>query len=435
MITLEKTNNRGKFGCGALATADPDPRNYQWKNLGIGSRLTVNNSEQIPFEVLNQGDSNACGGFAAAYYKFAIEYRQIQNTKKFSPYTTYGWRVSGAYMGEGMYTEDINKGMLQHGVPFYQPWDNGIYTAEEACKLVEAHKAEFADEAYKFRNQSYYECTNWVEVMQAIKATGGCLIMIPIYRNYWTNLDGYIEVQEGTETGLYHFLCAIDYTDDFKYVKCINSWGDYNELGGYIYLNTDNITLQEATAWVDPFVEEELKAFSFPDVATDRWSYGCIQICARNHIMDGFEDGTFRPNEPLTRDQATRVMSTLLDLDPVPYKNCFKDVEADRWSAQFIQACYNAGIIVGTGEDKFEGERSLTREQMAVILVNAYNITPRSYHGEFEDVKSDRWSSGYIATVYSENLMVGVSDTEFCPESPITREQMAVIACKLIGAV
>ena len=72
MITLEKTNNRGKFGCGALVTADPDPRNYQWKNLGIGSRLTVNNSEQIPFEVLNQGDSNACGGFAAAYYKFAI---------------------------------------------------------------------------------------------------------------------------------------------------------------------------------------------------------------------------------------------------------------------------------------------------------------------------------------------------------------------------
>ena len=62
-------------------------------------------------------------------------------------------------------------------------------------------------------------------------------------------------------------------------------------------------------------------------------------------------------------------------------------------------------------------------------------ISQKGLGCDFEDVKSDRWSSGYIATVYSEDLMVGVSDTEFCPESPITREQMAVIACKLIGAV
>lgn len=282
------------YGGGGIVQPNPDPRNYEWSKLGLGSRLTPNDHSAVPeFNIMNQGVSSACGGYAAAYYKYAIEHRQINNTRNFSPYATYGYRVEDAYEGEGMYTKDICKGLQKNGVPFFQPSDNGEYTYEEAKQLATKPRPEYAEEALLFANESYYYCNTWTEIMQAIKETGGCLILVPIYLNMY-GTDPYINQYEGEFTGIYHFLCAVDYSDDFKYVKCVNGWGDYNDTHGYVYLSTE-LEFEEAVAFVDTTVEEELKAFDFTDIDETRWSYDYVQTCARSHIMEGFDDKSFQP--------------------------------------------------------------------------------------------------------------------------------------------
>lgn len=448
MITLEKTKSRINFG--GRIDENPDPRNYMWGKLGMGTVLTPSDHIDYPFEVLNQLSSNACGGFAAAQYKFVIEYKQIQNKRKFSPYTTYGWRVGSAMWGEGMYMHDVNEGVLQHGIPFYQPFDDkGPYTFTSCRKVVTAHKDEFAEEAFKFRNYSYYACNSWTEVMQAIKLTGGCLIMIPIYDNYGS-YHAVIDKQSGNFQG-YHFLCAYDYTDDFKYVKCINSWGNYNDLGGHIMLNVNAVTLTEASAWVDRNVEDEYRLFDFKDVEETRWSYKYIQSVAREHHMDGYEDNSFKPEKPLTRAEAARVFCSILKLQPVSYRGTFWDIDhqSDHWASQFIQAAYDRGLIAGIDNPEnpnfkplFMPDEYLTRAQMSVLLCKAYKLDTDKWLGKdlpFVDVSKEHWAKNYIAAVSDADLMGGwqneFDDYVFAPDEPFTREQMAVIITLLTNCM
>lgn len=432
---LDNESRLGALRLGALPEEHKDPRNYEWNKLGMGTKLTPNDHSKVPkFRILDQGASNACGGFAAAAYKYAIEYRQIGNVRCFSPYWTYGNRVSGARWCEGMYTSDICRGVQQNGIPFYQPYDDGAYTWKEARDIVKPHIAELKPEALKFKNNSYYYCHSWTEIMQAIKTTGGCLIMIPIYYNMY-GADEYIDKYTDGFTGGYHFVCGVDYTDDFKYVKCVNSWGDYNDGHGYVWLNT-KLGFEEAVAFVDNSIEEELKAFEFSDVATDRWSRDNIQLCAANHIMEGFEDHTFHPEEALTRAQAAKVFCSLLNLKPVrPTESTrkFKDMmNSPHWAMEFILAVVNAGIMQGFDDGSFSPDGPLTREQMAIMITKAYNL-PKIHYVPFEDVNPNRWSCDYISAVAYDGIMVGVGENKFEPAASITREQMAAIACRLLG--
>lgn len=417
-----------KFCCGAEHEEHPDPRNYNWGKIGLGSTLKpYGKSESIPFKVLDQKRSNACGGFAAVYYKFAIEWFQIMNRKQFSPYSVYGNRDSFGYMGEGMYTRDVNNVMKNSGVPFYQPFDdspNG-YTVNEAITLYRKNKAQFEAQAKLFRNTTYYSVYTWTQVMQAIANTGGCLLMVAVYPNYYT--DTYIDREIGSFCG-YHFLCAIDYTDDFKYVKCINSWGNYNDAGGYLYINTEKINFVEASAWVDNYIEKELRAFEFDDVSSDRWSKDYIETVTRKHYMDGYEDNTFRPEAGVSRAEVAKILCLMTECDILDYSSFFTDVPETFEYARFISTAQSHNWISGYEDQTFRPYNIVTREEMATMLCRAFNL-PDGANYSWSDVPKDRWSYKYVNACRGAGLMIGTGAREFSPETTLTREQVAKIIC------
>ncbi|MCR8630385.1 S-layer homology domain-containing protein [Paenibacillus radicis (ex Xue et al. 2023)] len=112
----------------------------------------------------------------------------------------------------------------------------------------------------------------------------------------------------------------------------------------------------------------------------------------------------------------------------VPSTKLFTDVPESLPNAPYIYELVEKQILDGTGAQLFTPEGSLTREQFAKILSTAFQlkIKDNAYKLPFTDIHNE-WSKPYIATVYNEKLMDGVSADLFAPTEPITRQAAALI--------
>lgn len=93
-------------------------------------------------------------------------------------------------------------------------------------------------------------------------------------------------------------------------------------------------------------------------------------------VVNGYSDGTFRPNDTLTRAQAAAIVSRLAAaLDkPMPEGSpAFTDVPAGHWAEKSIAACYGAGIMQGTSASTFRPDDPYTVEQSAAVIMRLYD--------------------------------------------------------------
>lgn len=105
----------------------------------------------------------------------------------------------------------------------------------------------------------------------------------------------------------------------------------------------------------------------------------------------------------------------------------FDDISDVAWAHEAINALSDKGIISGTGNNNFEPNRYITREEFIKILVSALFTPDENAIESFDDVSPSDWSSKYIATAVSLGIVNGVSPTSFAPKTPVTRQDMAVM--------
>ena len=108
----------------------------------------------------------------------------------------------------------------------------------------------------------------------------------------------------------------------------------------------------------------------------------------------------------------------------------FTDVAESCWSYSYIKEMYDAGVINGMTATTYEPEGKLTRAQFVKLLACSLEEaeTLKTYEGQHPFTDSEgHWAETYIAWAKDKGIVEGVSATEFDPEAPITREQMATI--------
>ncbi|WP_182303683.1 S-layer homology domain-containing protein [Cohnella cholangitidis] len=135
----------------------------------------------------------------------------------------------------------------------------------------------------------------------------------------------------------------------------------------------------------------------YSDVPSKHWASGYIRIVTDNGIFTGFNDGTFRPNAPITREELAVVMARFLKLDGSnPINAHFADVKG-RWSAAAIEALYRNGMVKGYQDGSFKPGNSIIRSE-AVTLINKMlfrgplvNVEPT-----FPDVSKSHWAFGQV---------------------------------------
>lgn len=136
---------------------------------------------------------------------------------------------------------------------------------------------------------------------------------------------------------------------------------------------------------------------AYADVPAKHWASGYIRVVTDNGIFTGFEDGSFRPDLPVTREELAAVMARYLKLDTSrPIAAHFADTR-DRWSAAAIDALYRNAMVTGYPDGTFHPGNSIIRSE-AVALINhmLFRGPLTGVSPSFPDVSAGNWAFGDV---------------------------------------
>lgn len=177
-----------------------------------------------------------------------------------------------------------------------------------------------------------------------------------------------------------------------------------------------------AVVVVAPTVSE---ASSFSDVKPTHQFYDAIKSLSERGIINGFQDGTFKPGQNLTRGQAAKIIAGVLQLDTKNVTNPkFKDIPISHQYYGAIAALKQAGIIDGYEDGTFRQGANIQRNHVAKIIANALNLNAENVDAlPFTDVRIDYKEA--IVALFENNVTTGKTATLFNGSSNVTRGQMA----------
>ena len=151
-----------------------------------------------------------------------------------------------------------------------------------------------------------------------------------------------------------------------------------------------------------------------------------------DNFLNGYSNGTFRPDANMTRAQAAQMFYNLLLDKNVPSTASYSDVAADAWCAEAVRVMSALGIVTGYSDGTFRPNEPITRAQFAVIAMRFTDVTAPVGQG-FSDVPSTAWYYDEVMGAAGFGWLSGYSDGTFRPNNPITRAEVAVITNRMLG--
>lgn len=157
---------------------------------------------------------------------------------------------------------------------------------------------------------------------------------------------------------------------------------------------------------------------SFSDLASSHPGFGAVEAATKEGWISGCSADRFCPEDGLTRAQAASVIKNALNLGAAQSSR-FNDTQG-HWGQAAIEAVAAAGIMAGCAEGSFCPDETLTRAQAAMIISKATGISGWA-RSVYSDVPADHWAASAITGLYDRGYIGGCSATEFCLNSPARR--------------
>ena len=180
------------------------------------------------------------------------------------------------------------------------------------------------------------------------------------------------------------------------------------------------------------------QAQPFSDTSEDAFYSDAVNALADGGIFEGTEcaPGMLCPGEPI--DRKTMAVWTVRALDsqnPAPIANSrFSDVADGSFHAPFIERMAELGVTTGCGDGTFCPDDTVTRYQMAVFLTRAFDLEPGPDPG-FTDVTPSAWYYNDVAALAASAITAGCGNGTFCPNQQTSRGQMATFLARATGLV
>lgn len=153
-----------------------------------------------------------------------------------------------------------------------------------------------------------------------------------------------------------------------------------------------------------------------------------------DHIvyLNGYVDGTFRPDDNMTRAEVAQMFYNLLNDKDVAITVSFSDVASDAWYAEAVNTLASLGMITGVGDNKYEPDRSITRAEFTAIAMRFADLATGG-ENVFSDVAEDAWYHDYVVGSIKYGWITGYPDGTFRPENTITRAEVTTIVNRMLG--
>lgn len=174
---------------------------------------------------------------------------------------------------------------------------------------------------------------------------------------------------------------------------------------------------------------------SFTDVSEQHWASDVIKRMAAQQVVTGVSDIEFAPKANVTRAEFASIIVRALGLQSTG-TTPFADVKKDDWYTSAVEAAYKAGIVTGRSQTQFAPNATITREEMAVMIIRAYEVKTgkkvdtTSKQSQFaDDQLISEWARGSVQAAFDLLLLKGRGSNQFNPQGVTNRaESVQVIA-------
>ena len=196
------------------------------------------------------------------------------------------------------------------------------------------------------------------------------------------------------------------------------------------------VTFAEDPDW-EP--EPEEPAMPFTDVNENDWFYDVVLYAYDNGLMTGVSATEFAPNQTTTRGMIVSMLARLEGVTNAEDAG-FADVAANDWYATAVNWAASVGVVNGYEDNTFRPNAPITREQMAAILYNyadykGYDVSARADLSDYADAASiSSWAEDVLAWANAEGLINGMTATTIDPQGATTRAQTAAMFERFLTA-
>jgi len=119
------------------------------------------------------------------------------------------------------------------------------------------------------------------------------------------------------------------------------------------------------------------KKGSFKDLNKKHWAFGPAETAVSEKLVGGYPDKTFRPSKFVTRAESSVIMTKFAGLHPLVLTPPYSDIPASHWASKYITAAKDAGMLTFIDTSSFEGSRAITRGEVAYMLSKTAKVEER----------------------------------------------------------
>ncbi len=274
------------------------------------------------------------------------------------------------------------------------------YTKPSDISYVEMYDGMTLENSVKLSAYGYMPKVQWMTVKYIVDGTEVCSTEYPPYKFEIKNLS------EGT-----HSLTTEFYVGGVK-MKTLNSSFNFKKTANRVYNDVaddgsctftdmngmsaemrnavgnlakkgvisgvgDNkfapnaeVTRAEISAMLVRALDLQSGEAAFKDVSKDKWYYSSVAAAKEAGLLDGFEDGTFRPDNGVTNEQVVAIMAKYFQKNgtTVPNLSLNFDDTVNSWAQDFVRIGMDKGIVINYDDNTFKGEAKVTRGDCAVMI-------------------------------------------------------------------
>ena len=164
----------------------------------------------------------------------------------------------------------------------------------------------------------------------------------------------------------------------------------------------------------------------------NHWAKEAITKWSEKEVLEGYEDGTFKPNNKVTRGELAAIIVRVFGLTDTSAAEKYTAVEATKWYASDIAKVSSAGIMNDYEDGTFKPNQEATREEAAYAIAKAYKVAAKETNVTFKDqAQISDWAEAEIASLVAGGYLNGNPDGTFRPTASLTRAEAVTMVDKI----
>lgn len=177
--------------------------------------------------------------------------------------------------------------------------------------------------------------------------------------------------------------------------------------------------------------EIDTKDQLFTDLNEIHWAYESIQKLVDEEIILGYPDGTFRPDGDITRAELVKIVNLVFNFKEKQEETLLTDINSEDWFYDYVLIAQNSGYIIGYPDNTFRPNNPITRQEFCKVLDAINNFVELPFGITIADEVSE-WALPYVNKIVSNRIMPLDENNYFRATEKATRAEVCDALAKFV---